>query len=335
MVCKGTWTFIAMRYFCTYFDINYLDRGIALYRSLEKHVPKFTLLILCMDGHVEKVLSELNLCNVKIIPIKELESYDRALMAVKPTRSRIEYYFTCTPSLPLHILKSGMGIDLITYLDADLFFFNNPEPLFQEMDSSSIAIISHRFPSRLKHFEEHGVFNVGWLSFRNDFLGLRCLEWWRERCLEWCYDRVENGKFADQKYLDDWPQRFEGTRIVGNLGANVAPWNLADSEFSYQNGKISINGNELIFFHFHGLKRVLFRLYDPNFRPYGLRLSEMPQVRRLIFEPYIKALKNSETLIKAFNRSAKIGIGAGARYNFSRNAKDILKGTLTRQLVIF
>ena len=324
-----------MRHFCTYFDINYLDRGITLYRSLEQHVPEFTLFVLCMDNHVEKALSKLDLSNITLIPLESLESDDPALLNAKANRSRIEYYFTCTPCLPLFILKNFHGIDIITYLDADLFFFNSPEPLFQEMGGCSVAIISHRFPSKLKHFEQHGVFNVGWVSFRNDSSGLKCLEWWRQKCIEWCYDRVENGKFADQKYLDDWPQRFEGTRILGHLGANVAPWNLDDSEFSYQNGKISINGNELIFFHFHGLKRVFYRVYDPNFRPYGLRLSEMPQVRRLIFEPYIKALKISATLIKAFNRSVKIGIGAGARYNFSRNAKDILKGTLTRQLVIF
>jgi hypothetical protein len=324
-----------MRYFCTYFDINYLDRGIALYRSLEQHVPEFTLFVLCMDIHVEKALSKLDFKNVTPISLAELESNDPALLVAKNTRSRIEYYFTCTPCLPIFILKNRHGIDLITYLDADLFFFNSPEPLFQEMGGCSIAIISHRFPPNLKHFEQHGIFNVSWLSFRNDFAGFKCLEWWREKCLEWCYDRVEDGKFADQKYLDDWPQRFQGTKILQHQGANVAAWNLGDCDCSCNNDKISVNGAELIFFHFHGLKRIFHRVYDPNFRPYGLRLSEMPLVRTLIFEPYIATLKISTDLIKGVNRTQQIGVGAAARYNFSRNAKDVIVGILNRQLVIF
>ncbi len=324
-----------MRHFCTYFDINYLDRGIALYRSLEQHVPEFTLFVLCMDNHVEKALSKLDLSNITLIPLESLESDDPALLNAKANRSRIEYYFTCTPCLPLYILKNSVEIDIITYLDADLFFFNNTEPLFQEMDIASIAIISHRFPSKLKQFEQHGIFNVGWVSFRNDFSGLKCLEWWRERCLEWCYDRVENGKFADQKYLDDWPHRFEGTKILRHQGANVAAWNLGNCRLETSRGTVLIENEELIFFHFHGFKRVLYRIYDPNFRPYGLRLSEMPIVRRLIFEPYVAALKISADLIKGVNRTQQVGIGAGARYNFARNAKDILVGILTRRLVIF
>ncbi len=41
---------------------------------------------------------------------------------------------------------------------------------------------------------------------RND--GELVRSWWEERCLEWCYARFEDGKFGDQKYLDDWTSRF-------------------------------------------------------------------------------------------------------------------------------
>ena len=70
----------------------------------------------------------------------------------------------------------------------------------------------------LSHLEQFGRFNVGMVSFRNDVAGLACLSRWREKCIEWCYDRVEDGKFADQGYLDDWPTEHEGVVVLDMQG---------------------------------------------------------------------------------------------------------------------
>ncbi len=195
-------------YFCTYFDKNYLDKGLALYHSLLQHCKLFTLYILCMDDDVYRELRALNLESVTLLSLSEFEWEDQKLIESKTKRSLIEYYFTCTPSLILKILEGNKNITSLTYLDADLYFFSSPEPLYAEMEGYSIGIVGHRFPDSLKHLEKYGVYNVGLLSFQNDRNGITCLRWWRDRCLTWCYDRIEDGKFADQKYLDDWPTRF-------------------------------------------------------------------------------------------------------------------------------
>ena len=137
-----------MFHFCTYFDQHYLARALALHHSLKSTCPSFRLWALCMDRESHEILSQLRLPDIEPIALENFERGDEALEKARQNRTRIEYYFTCTPSLPLFILKHQPQVDLITYLDSDLFFFSNPTRLFDEMGSRSIAIIGHRFPAR-------------------------------------------------------------------------------------------------------------------------------------------------------------------------------------------
>ncbi len=282
-----------MRYYCTYFDHNYLLRALALYRSLKAHGEPFTLWALCFDAPSYDALCRLALPDLRPIALDDFEREDAPLRAAKTTRSKVEYYFTCTPSLPLSILNQFPQVDLITYLDADLFFFASPEPLFGEMGEASVTIIEHRFPPSQPEMLAAGIYNVEWLTFRNDERGRACLTWWRERCLEWCYDRMEDGRFADQKYLDDWPTRFPGVAVLQHPGAGLAPWNWMNFRIRARGGNITVNEQPLLFFHYHGLKIFRSWLYDPvaEGRVYG----EMPlRLRWRLYPPYVRAL--NETL---------------------------------------
>lgn len=281
-----------MRYFCTYFDQHYLPYGLSLCRSLRAHNSPFRLWVLCLDEACQAALTRLAWPEVTPIPLSALEQFDPDLLAVKPTRSRIEYYFTTTPSLPLFILDQDPAIDLITYLDADLYFFADPAPLYAELGSGSVAIIAHRFARRLRHLEAHGIYNVGWLSFRRDARGMACLRWWRERCLEWCYDRAEAGRFADQKYLDDWPTRFPGVVVLEHQGANLGPWNLDQYRLKVENGQVWVDDQPLLFFHFHGLKPMSGRMFDTHLRSFKARLS--PILRQHVYQPYLRILTEAQ-----------------------------------------
>ena len=197
------------RHFCTYFDSNFLVKGLTLYRSLIQYLHEpFTLSVLCLDDLTHRTLTKLSLPGLQPISLAEFEAGDVDLAKAKQNRSRVEYFFTCTPSLPLFLFRRNPDAEIVTYLDADLFFFSSPEPVFKEFGQGSTLIVAHGYAEHDRHLEQFGIYNVGLLSFRNDANARECLEWWRMRCLEWCYDRVEDGRFADQKYLDDWPQRF-------------------------------------------------------------------------------------------------------------------------------
>jgi len=287
-----------MYYFCTYFDSNYLIRGLALYRSLVRHAMQFRLWVLCFDDLAYEALQKLALPEVDAISLKDFEEGDEELLYAKGNRSRIEYYFTCTPSLPLYILRNHPEVDVITYLDADLFFFSDPSPIYKELGDNSILIIGHRFPPDGKHRERYGVYNVGLLSFRRDNAGLQCLNWWRERCLEWCYDRVEDGRFADQKYLDDWPTRFRGVVVLQHKGAGLAPWNVENYSLYLEDGQALVDSQPLVFFHFHGLKQIKRWLYDPGLASYGVHTDSL--LKRHIYGPYIQELQEVGRWISVF-----------------------------------
>ena len=290
-------------FFCTYFDRNYLAQGITLYRSLVKQRIRFNMWALCFDEYSHALIRALDLPGLHALSVSELEEQDPALRAAKGNRSRVEYFFTCTPCLPLFLFDRFPEIDVITYLDADLMFYSSPEPISRELGSDSILIIGHRFPERLRHFERHGIYNVGYLSFRNDRRGRDCLSWWRERCLEWCYDRPENGKFGDQKYLDDWPTRFPGVVVLKHKGAGLAPWNWMNYDIRASEDKTTVDGDVLIFYHFQGLRILTRSLFDPGVTQY----ESMPgNLRHHLYSAYVSSILGTETFVSGKIPGTKI-----------------------------
>ena len=118
-------------------------------------------------------------------------------------------------------------------------FFASPQILLDEMDESeSVLITPHRYTPQYDQSEKTGIYCVQFVYFRNNQQGRKVLTWWRKACLEWCYNRFEDGRFGDQKYLDDWPERFEGVHVLQHLGGGVAPWNMQQYRFEQQGKEI-------------------------------------------------------------------------------------------------
>jgi hypothetical protein len=243
--------------FVTLFNSSYLSRGITLYRSLLSSTANFHLYIIAFDDFTFKYLSEANLPNMTVVSLRDFE--DPELIRIKSTRSATEYCWTCTPSTISYCIHT-FQLDHCIYLDADMFFYADPQPLYDEWGGRSVLITSHRFSAEHDQGALNGKYCVQYVGFKNDGDGMAALKWWRDACIEWCYDRMEDGKFGDQKYLDDWTVRFKNVCDLEYPGGGVAPWNVQRYELERINGKwqgreIS-NGRkfDLIFFHFHSLK---------------------------------------------------------------------------------
>jgi hypothetical protein len=287
--------------FCTLFDRNYLYKGLALYNSLIANcVNDFGLWILCMDDITYKLLEKMNLPKVKLIALSDFETSE--LLKAKIERSVAEYSWTCASNLLWHILQVNKEMELLTYLDADLYFFADPAVLIKELGDEDVLITSHRYSKKYDRAAISGKYCVQFMIFKNNSNGLRVLDWWRQACLTWCFGYLDNGRFGDQKYLDDWLTRFSGIHELEHLGGGVAPWNVSQYNFFKQGGKIwgkekrTGNNFPLIFYHFH-----TFCLLSPDkyFPVRGYNLSK--DVRELIYTYYFRALQANMELVKKFD----------------------------------
>jgi hypothetical protein len=129
---------------------------------------------------------------------------------------------------------------------------------------------------------------VSFQSFRNDQTGRAVLQRWKDQCIEWCYDKLESDRFADQKYLDQWPGNFSGIRAVRYDGAALAPWNIGSYNITRKDDVVYANQSPLVFYHFHGLKPA-----GPNWFIHGVDLYDAPMTDSLkndVYKPYINEL---------------------------------------------
>ncbi len=299
---KTNWSYLMMN-FCTYFDINYIHKGLALYQSLVNTDEPFNLWILCFDEESYKILKSLNLTHIKLIAENEFDEGDDLLIATKASRSRIEYFWTCTASLPLYIFKQDPLIDVLLYLDADTYFFSSPIVILDELGDGNILIVPHDYSEEFEDHTAAGIYNVGIMAFRHNVAGLECLSWWRERCIEWCYWKYENGQIGDQAYLNDWPERFEKVVVCSHIGINAAPWNIAKYGVGATGQTNYLVGNRpLVCYHFH-----YFRLCSRNLAFIcGFKINLPTGILAVIYRPYIKALFEAENILFANNFDIKI-----------------------------
>lgn len=265
-----------MRHYCTLFDSKYLPQGLALYESLKRHSSEpLTLHVLPMDEECLNQLVRDRLSSISVTPLDAFEDWFD-LVAVRKRRTFQEYCWTCASGFAWCV--SCFGIDEVTYLDADTFFFGDPEQVFAEIGYRSIGIIPHRFPPHRKQMEVNGKFNVSWVTFRGP-VGLECLETWARQCREKCSEKEGCG---DQKYLDEWPEKFGSECAqIQNIGVGAAPWNLSQYNVTEEAGQVYLNGVPLAMYHFHEL------VPGKRLTNYPLRKTDID----LIYEPYLAALK--------------------------------------------
>lgn len=282
-----------------------------MYQSLLQHCDDFHLYVFAFDELCYQFLKQQNSPQLTVISLKEFEN--DALLSIKPARSAAEYCWTCSAST-LHYCFETFQFSNCTYIDADMLFYSNPRILVDEMGDNSVLITSHRYTPEYDQSLASGKYCVQFVCFKNDFRGRAVLNWWKDACIDWCYARVENGKFGDQKYLDEFAIRFEGVHELQHLGGGLAPWNIQQYQFKYENNalrgteKLSEKKFEVVFYHFHGLKFFEHNIVSLTDAQYAINSS----IQQLFYFPYIKRLNEAKRFINSldtrFNPHGNSGI---------------------------
>jgi hypothetical protein len=187
-------------------------------------------------------------------------------------------------------------VERVTYLDADLWFRKHPKPIFDEFEFSGkhVLITDHAYAPAYDQSATSGQYCVQFMTFtRNGGEVVR--KWWEEKCVDWCYARYEDGKFGDQKYLEEMQDKYKNLiHTPSKYEYFQGPWNA--TRFPY---------SQAITYHFHGLRIIskknidrgsIYFLPPPvirnTYREYLLDLSEaLRQLDLVNFEVPMQAKK--------------------------------------------
>ena len=250
--------------FCTLYNSLYLDKGLVLYDSLCECAKDFKLYVLCMDEMCYEVLKDLRQEHLIPVKLSDFEEGDDALLEAKTNRSIGEYCWTCSSSFIRYVLKH-FGEEMCTYIDADMYFYNDPKLLIEEMieNKKSVMVVPHRFTKEKEgQATVVGLYCVEFNTFLNNAESMEVLNYWRGRCLECCSNLRDGVHWGDQKYLEELVEKFPCVHVCNNPGAGIAYWNLPmykltnDCEIYY--------GNKIItpfFYHFQGISNINKKLF--------------------------------------------------------------------------
>ena len=279
-----------MEILCTYADKNYLPQLMTLIESLINNGKiKFKIFVLCLDEIVFQVLQKIDYDEVVAISHEQFLNENPNQKVALENRPLLNYYYTCTPVLIKQAFKLSKDVKRVTYIDADMYCMGDLKEYFTEITDKDISILEHRNSSL--QILQNGRFNVCILTFINSVNSLTCLSWWEEMTFQ--STAFNEDVFGDQKYLDEFPEKFKNVHIIQHKGVGTAPWNINRYKTSFKGNNVFIDNSKLIIYHFARLLIVNRFIFIPA------RRSDINNTAlELIYKQYFGSLRKSILLIK-------------------------------------
>lgn len=274
--------------YCTLFDKNYLDKGLLMMESLISVDENAKIYVLCMDDTVFECLNKYN--DNHIHPISFDEFADDELLELKKTRGRGEFCWTCTARIIRYVLEVYHE-PICTYVDADLYFYANPQVLVTEMKENhcTVQVVPHQFPDTKEGNEQARLYGkncVQFNTFSNEENSLKLLKDWENSCIKEC----SSESVGDQMYTSDWG-KYDFVNVSKNRGAGIASWNIYRYKYVHDRKDVVYDRYEhkqyeLVFYHFSQID------YQDRNHVYiicpKLHWNADPKLIRMLYLDYLK-----------------------------------------------
>lgn len=253
-------------YYYSIYRKDYLYKGIVLYESMKRHDGDFKFFLICMEEESVELLKKLKLIDLIPISIKEIEEYDKRIPELKGQRGEKTYIWTAKASVPLYLFDRYKEMDHVIWVDGDTEFMSDSEPIYEQWGDSSVLLTEEKFDGEYEYLGHMvGFYNTGFMGFKNDEIGRKVLNYFKERLQEWKNSEEEQGNWNDQLYVDDWTERFPNIGVVKHNGINLTPFiasrinNEQKGFVNIREGKPYIKDTPIVLYHFMALK-----YYDGN-----------------------------------------------------------------------
>jgi hypothetical protein len=251
-------------YLYTSINLNYLGRALTLARSLGNYDSSFHFVLVVVEPVHELSSDEIEkIRNIdggrtfhEVLTLKDIDTRD---IKGFENYSVIEMCTSIKGKVSTELLERSDSA-YVTYLDPDLYFYDSINHIRKAHKEFDVLLTPHIINPPLNNSViwndevfgtlRHGVFNLGFVSFKKSNYSLRVSRWWADRLNVSCSSNYSSGVFTDQKWWDLSPVYFPEISIVKNFGWNMAPWNLEERNLVSLNPPILSNGEALIFFHY-------------------------------------------------------------------------------------
>jgi glycosyltransferase involved in cell wall biosynthesis/2-polyprenyl-3-methyl-5-hydroxy-6-metoxy-1,4-benzoquinol methylase len=262
---------------CTIIACNYLPYARVLAESFRAHHPhgQFTILLIDDEAHaftppaedriLWRRLSEIGLEPGEILRLAGIYDVTELATAVKPVLLR-------------KMLDEGR--DEVVYLDPDIRIYDSLDEVARLAAEHGIVLTPHTmqpYPNDERQIDPFfilaaGVYNLGFIG-----VGAKSrpfLDWWWDQTRREALIAPTRMMFTDQRWVDFVPSFFDH-HILKDPGYNVAYWNLHARDVRYEDGRYTVDGAPLRFFHFSG--------FDPG-KPWLLSKHQGDRPRVLLSE---------------------------------------------------